>query len=140
MDVKLAVLADFASLTREGKLNILGIFDQVNPAQLPAVVPHAYVVVVYEAGPAEVGLTKELSIVMTDSDGTIMTRIDQSVAVSPPAYAGSRTTIHQINGLMQLTFPSAGLYQLTILINGQEEGSIPLRVAAPPEQVLDAES
>jgi len=36
MRVKLAVLADYASITREGKLNILGIFDEINPQQLPA--------------------------------------------------------------------------------------------------------
>lgn len=33
LDVTLAVLADFASVTREGKLNIMGIFEQVKPYQ-----------------------------------------------------------------------------------------------------------
>ena len=37
MRVVLALLADHASLTNDGKLNVLGIFEAFRPKQMPAV-------------------------------------------------------------------------------------------------------
>ena len=133
MDVKLAVLADFASVTREGKLNILGIFDEVNPATLPAVLPIIYVVVMLEAGAAEVDSEKNIALVLVDADGVTKMRIEQSLTVPPPPRPGSRTEIHQINALVQMPFEQAGLYQFVILVNGEEKDTISLRVNEPIE-------
>jgi hypothetical protein len=35
MEVTLAVLADYANVTGSGKLNVMGIFGEVNPPVLP---------------------------------------------------------------------------------------------------------
>ena len=139
MNVKLAVLADFASITREGKVNILGIFDQMQAARLPAGVPIFYIVVVYEAGPAEAGQEKDTAIVLTDEDGAPKARIEQKVKVEAPPFPGSRRTINQVNGISGLRFEKAGVYQFAILVNGQEEGTISLRVH-PPKEATDVTS
>jgi hypothetical protein len=79
MDVKLAVLADFASITREGKLNILGIFDEINAPKLPVQLPIFYLVASYEAGPAEFETEKSTQIAVTDADGNVMVRLEQKI-------------------------------------------------------------
>jgi hypothetical protein len=43
VDVTLAVLADYANVSQEGKLNILGVFQEVNPVAFPAGVPQMFV-------------------------------------------------------------------------------------------------
>ena len=134
MNVKMSVLADFASITREGKLNILGIFDEINPNSLPTALPIFYIVVVYDAGPAEVGSSKRTALVLHDADGVVKARLEQSLTVQPPARAGRRTTMNQVHGVVQFPFDSEGDYQFAILINEQEEGTISLRVNPPTEE------
>ena len=133
MDVKLAVLADFASITREGKLNILGIFDEINPPNLPAQLPIFYVVVSYEAGPAEFDTEKSTQIALTDADGDVMVRLEQRITVPRAIRPGTRSTMNQISGIVGLPFPKAGDYQFAILVDGREEKTIRLRINEPRE-------
>jgi len=128
MKVKLAVLADFASITRERKLNILGIFDELNTAEFPAQLPIFYVVVAYDAGPAEFDSEKATHIVLTDDDGNEMVRLEQKITVSRARRPGTRSTMNQITGIAGLPFPKAGEYQFVVLIDGGEAATIPLRV------------
>jgi len=128
MNVKLAVLADFASITRERKLNILGIFDEVNTPILPVQLPIFYVVVAYEAGPVEFDSEKATQIVLTDDDGNEMVRLEQKITVSRAKRPGTRSTMNQITGIAGLPFPKAGDYQFAILIDGGEATTIRLRV------------
>jgi hypothetical protein len=128
MDVRLAVLADFASITREGKLNILGIFDEINTQNLPVQLPVFYVVVSYEAGPAEFDTKKSTQIAVTDDDGNVMVRLEQDITVSRARRPGTRSTMNQIIGIAGLPFPKAGDYQFAVLIDGGEAGTIRLRV------------
>lgn len=44
MDVNLALLADYANVSQDGKLNIMGIFQEVNPPVLPFALPQMYLV------------------------------------------------------------------------------------------------
>jgi len=133
MEVKLAVLADFASITREGKLNILGIFDEINPPKLPAQLPIFYVVVSYEAGPAEFETEKSTQIVVTDADGQVMIRLEQKIMVSRASRPGTRSTMNQISGIVGFPFPKAGDHQFAILIDGRKDTTIRLRVNEPKE-------
>src|ERR1700748_2256863 len=45
MHVAFALFADAANLSQEGKLNILGVFDALQVAALPAIHPRAHLVV-----------------------------------------------------------------------------------------------
>ena len=128
MDVKLAVLADFAGITREGKLNILGIFDEINTPKFPVQLPIFYVVVSYEAGPAEFDTEKSTQIAVTDADGNVMVRLEQKITVPRASRPGTRSTMNQISGIVGLPFPKAGDYQFAILIDGREGETIRLRV------------
>ncbi len=55
MEVPLAVLADSANVSREGKLNIMDIFSQLSGQSLPVRCPHIALVFALEAHAAERG-------------------------------------------------------------------------------------
>src|SRR5437764_15334357 len=55
MQVSFALFADAANLSQEGKLNILGVFDALQVATLPAVHPRAHLVVHLKGTQLDVG-------------------------------------------------------------------------------------
>jgi len=55
MHVSFALFADAANLSQEGKLNILGVFDALQVAALPAVHPRAHLVLHIKGTGADVG-------------------------------------------------------------------------------------
>ena len=55
MHVSFALFADAANLSQEGKLNILGVFDALQVATLPAVHPRAHLVVHLKGTRRDVG-------------------------------------------------------------------------------------
>jgi hypothetical protein len=134
MDVKLAVLADHASISLEGKLNIMGIFDEINPPRLPVALPIFYVVVSYSTRATEFEADKNLEIALQTEDGRILVRLQQLVHVPRPPRPGARGTVNQVHALVGLPFEDEGSYQFVISVDGQPIGDIPLRVNAPVTQ------
>jgi hypothetical protein len=131
MDVKLAVLADFASISREGKLNIMGIFDEINAPSFPVALPIFYVVVSYSARATEFETDKTLQIALQTEDGNILLRLEQAVRVPRPPRAGTRGTVNQVHALAGLPFEGPGSYEFVLSVDGHPEGAIPLRINAP---------
>ena len=128
MEVKFAVLADHASITREGKLNVLGIFDVINTSKLPVGLPLFYVVVAYEAGAAEFDSTKQIEIVLCDEDGNRLLALSQELKVGRPQTIGTLVTANQIAGIVGCQFSKTGNYQFDILLNGDSKKTISLRL------------
>ena len=133
MEVSLAVLADFASVSQEGKVNVMGVFQEINAPVLPWVHPQMFVVVTFVAGAAEFDSRRTLRIVFSTEDGKAMATIEQQVTVPRHPRAGERSLINQIVGLAGLRFERPGNYQFAILVDGDEKRTIPLRVHPPPQ-------
>ncbi|MCE9601658.1 MAG: hypothetical protein K8S21_05500 [Gemmatimonadetes bacterium] len=55
MHVSFALFADAANISQEGKLNILGVFDALQVAAVPAVHPRATMIVRLKALPDDIG-------------------------------------------------------------------------------------
>jgi hypothetical protein len=131
MEVGLAVLADFASTTAEGKLNIMGIFGEINAPTLPFVLPTVvYLVVQFDVSLAETGSEKSLQVRLMDDEGRPIIDMHQPVTVPQAARPGGRVQINNVIGLGGLRFDRAGDYQFAVLVNGEEKKAIPLRVNA----------
>ncbi len=62
MKIIFSVLADSANITREGKLNILGIFDSIQVQQFPVTCPQMQFVMRFEADRAEAGKSKKAEV------------------------------------------------------------------------------
>ncbi len=131
MEVTLAVLADCANLTQEGKLNIMGIFQEVNPPFLPFTLPQMYLIVSFVAGPAEFNSVKNIRIALLDGDGKEMLAFEGQVQVPRPPKSGRRAFINQFVGLNGVKFDRPGDYEFSILIAGETRGTVPLHVNEP---------
>jgi hypothetical protein len=131
MDVNLAVLADYANVSQDSKLNIMGIFQEVNPPVLPFALPQMYLVVSFVAGPAEFGSVKNIRIVLLDNDGNEMLALEAQAQVPRPPRPGRRAFINQVIGLNGITFQRPGDYAFSILVGGETKETVGLHVNEP---------
>jgi hypothetical protein len=130
MNIQIAVLCD-AATESAGKLNLLGAFDAIQAAQLPAVHPQCSIALRMTFNKVEEGAHK-LRINFVDEDGkSIMQAIDLPFQVAMPEDAHFITT-NIIVSMQQLRFAKAGLYSIDVAIDGRQEVAIPLIVKQPP--------
>jgi len=139
MDVTLALLADYANVTREGKLNVMGLFTIINVATLPWVHPQMQLVLELEAGPAEWDTQKNIEIKRMDQAAITVFAIGGSVKV-PRGEPGKRVHVNSIMTFGNVKFDAEGDYVFTILIGGETKREIPLRVNFVPQPPLPAKT
>jgi hypothetical protein len=131
VDVTVAVLADYANLSQDGKLNIMGIFQEINPPTMPFTLPQMYLVMSFSAGPAEFNTTRDIRIPLLHSDGQEILAMEAQMRVPRARRPGSRAYINETIGLAGTTFPQAGDYAFHILIGDDEKAVVPLHVNKP---------
>ena len=136
MDVALALLADYANVTREGKLNVMGLFTIINAPRLPWVHPQMQLVLQFEAGPAEWDTQKEIQVKLLDADANPVLDVHGSVKV-PRGEAGRRVHINSIMTFTNAKFSAEGDYVFAVLIGGETKKEIPLRVMYAPKTPPD---
>lgn len=133
MKVTLAVLADYANITREGKLNIMGIFDVIHAQNFPVTHPQMQLVMRFEADISESGKTKKLEIQLMDDDGKRLFVLGGEFTLGqgqPGQVIGS----NQILTINMMKFEQPGNYEFKILINDELKAEVPLKVMkySPP--------
>ena len=133
MNISLAVLADSANVSQEGKLNILGNFASINASKFPARHPQMQLVLRMEASPAEVGRKENMEVVMLDADGERIASFNADFTVPAPTSPGHPVQIQTIISLRDTVFPRAGQYGIYVLINGNEEAMVPLTLTLTGE-------
>ena len=133
MEVTLAVLCDYAFRSDVGKLNILGVFEELMPAMLPVVHPQMYLVVSYEASAAEVGQQKHIRTTLLEEDGSEVLSLEVGTTVQQPVRPGIPVHLNSVFGLSQVQFTNPGDYAFHILIGGEEKRRVPLHVYPPPQ-------
>ncbi len=133
MKVTLAVLADYANITREGKLNILGIFDVIHAQNFPMTHPQMQLVMRFEADIAEAGKTKKLEIKLMDADGKTLFVLNGSFTLGQ-GQPGEVMVSNQILTINMMKFENPGSYEFKILINDELKAEVPLKVVkyTPP--------
>jgi hypothetical protein len=131
MDLTLAVLCDYANVSADGKLNILGIFTEINAGAFPAMTGTFYLVTSFSAGPAESGQQKVISIAFLDADGHDLGRFESQITIPLPARPGSQAIVNQIARLDGVAFPKLGGYSFAVLVGGEQKGSVEVHVNPP---------
>lgn len=127
MEVNLAVLADYSNISREGKLNILGIFDTIQSRAFPATHLQMQLVMRLEASAAESGQTKTVEIKLLDADGKELfgVRGQMELKALKAAHPIKNDHILQLNNIV---FEKPGDYAFHVLINGDEKAVVPLKL------------
>ncbi|MCH8911310.1 MAG: hypothetical protein IH867_11335 [Chloroflexi bacterium] len=128
MKVTLGVLADFASISADGKLNIMGIFNQVNPTSLPASILTPFLVLKFEAEITEVDTPRTIVIKLVDADGSQLLSGEQEITLKRPDKPGVRPNFNLFTRFPALVLPKAGDYSFEIIIDKDHKFSVPLRV------------
>lgn len=127
MEIKIAVLADAANVSSEGKLNITGIFNRLNASAFPVRWPSMTLVVRFEAHGNEVG-DHNLAVRIVDEDGSELARIEGMLHLGEPDDPGLPIIAQLISGIQDAVFAHPGTYAFDILIDGRYLGSTPLHV------------
>jgi hypothetical protein len=130
MEVDLAVVADAANVSQEGKLNILGVFDTIWAREFPF--RHAAMVFVLRvrADFTDQG-AHELEIRLMDADGAQLFKAEGPLKV-PGGPPGRPIKPHVIMGLSGISFPGPGDYSFEVKIDERHLKSVPLWVMEAP--------
>ena len=126
MQVKLALLADYANVTAEGKLNILGIFDRIRVQDVPVVHPQMHLILRLEAHAAERGRSHPVEIRLHDPDGQTVFEVRGEVV--PHGAVGHAIATNQILTLNNLQLTKTGGYTFVVLVNNDLKYELPLEV------------
>lgn len=127
MEVDLAVLADAANRSDNGKLNILGVFDSLTLGpDFPAHSPTFAIVVRVVLHRTELG-EHRFELRVADADGREISKLDGTFDVKRKK-SDPRPVRAAIVLQAQVNFPAPGDYTFDILLDGRWEQAIPLRV------------
>jgi hypothetical protein len=130
MHVSFALFADAANLSQEGKLNVLGVFDALQVASLPAIHPRAHLVVHLKGTGSDVGQHTVTFRWLNPTGNELWNSSgDLNVGAPPPG-----VTEMDLPLIAQLDLPmdAAGGYVMAIAIDGDHtvDVSVQVRTAA----------
>jgi hypothetical protein len=135
MHVTFALFADAANLSQEGKLNILGVFDALQVATLPAMHPRATLVVHLKGSVADAG-THRVSLQWMSPSGTELWSSDGELGVTSPP-SGVLDMDFPLIAQLDLPLDLAGGYVMRVGLDGTMHAEIPLQVrSAQPMPVV----
>jgi hypothetical protein len=128
-------ICDYATISKEGKLSAIGIFDRINISAVPYVHPLMHVAFELSLHPAELGLPFQLMVRLAEPDGGVMVELSANGQVNGKAAAGTIVRVPQIFAFAGVPFPRVGSYSLDIFVNGDHKQTSAIQVStAPPGQ------
>jgi hypothetical protein len=127
MQVALALLADGANVTREGKLNLFGIFDTIFARSFPTTHPQMQLVLRFEAAPGEAGSRRTVEVQFLAGDGRPLFRLPGAMTVQQRA-VGDMVRMDQIVTLNNVQLEHPGRYRFHVLVDGELAAAVPLYV------------
>lgn len=121
-----ALFADAANLSQEGKLNVLGVFDALHVASLPAVHPRATLVVRLKASPDDAG-THALALTWVAPGGDEVWSSSGEVEVHTPPPGATEVDIPVIAAI-DLPIAEAGVHIMRVELDAEVEAEVGLHV------------
>jgi len=131
MKLSLALLADYANISREGKMNVMGVFDSIYAAAFPCKHPHMQLVTQFSLELGEEGLAREVSVVLVNPDGKVLFRHRGRLGGSAQAESTTRKSAYILQ-LNNTTFPSVGDHEIRISLDGELMTTLSLTLLALP--------
>jgi hypothetical protein len=106
LKLKLFTLCDYANLSQDGKLSVMGIFDQIFINDTPSQHPRMFVVAVLEGLPNE---HKHLKLIISDPLGQENIKQELKVTLGPNGMA------NLLAELGNLPLPTTGEYTIKLM-------------------------
>jgi hypothetical protein len=126
MHVSFALFADAANLSQEGKLNILGVFDALQVASLPAIHPRAHLVVHLKGTGVDMG-AHTVSFRWLSPSGQELWNSSGDLNVGAPPPGVSEMDLPLIAQL-DLPMDAVGGYTMAIAIDGNHTLDVGIQV------------
>jgi hypothetical protein len=127
----MALIADEANLSQEGKLNVLGAFDRIAATSYPMVHPKMVFVFRIEAGYGDGGLAVPVRLRLMDADGTALFEAGGEI-IAPEVQPGDFATAHQLFTMLGIAFPQPGIYKFVINLGDLPPHETPLSAVQTP--------
>ena len=135
MHVTFALFADAANLSQEGKLNILGVFDALQVASLPALHPRATLVVHLKGSVADTG-SHRVTLQWMSPAGTELWSSDGELGIAAPP-SGVLDMDFPLIAQLDLPLDLGGSYVMRVALDGALHAEVPLQVrSAQPQPVV----
>lgn len=131
MELKLALICETARERSDGRLDIIGVFDELHAPAFPAVQERMTVVFVMEWSADEVG-SQPFRADMVHSNGRKILGLEGHTVVHP-AGAG-RAITRLIQPLEKVVFPAAGDYHFELVAGGSMMDVAGLRLTERPAE------
>lgn len=132
VDLILAVAADGANLSAEGKLNILGVFDVIHPpTPFPFVMPSLYLAFIIRVDAEDFDQAVEMRIIMTDEQHTEVAEVAGTLRMPPMVPERDWTTVAQVVGLGGPVFHRAGTHFIRFFLGNHDPKVIRIHVNQP---------
>lgn len=125
MKIPVALVADDANLSQEGKLNVLGSFDRIAAPQFPTVHPKMVFVFRVQAEFADAGRSFAVRVRLMDEDGGVLFEASGDLA-APEVPPGMFLSASQIFTLVGVRFPRPGTYKFVVNLEQMEPHEVPL--------------
>jgi hypothetical protein len=126
MHVSFALFADAANLSQEGKLNILGVFDALQVASLPAIHPRAHLVVHLKGTGVDMG-SHTVSFRWLSPSGQELWNSSGDLNVGAPPPGAAEMDLPLIAQL-DLPMDAVGGYTMAIAIDGNHTLDVGIQV------------
>lgn len=121
LSTEIFLLCDYATVSQEQKLSIIGIFDQFFVANLPTQWSRMFLVAVLKGEP---GREYPLMLRLIPPQETEQKFPDREIKVT----LGHNGRANLMTELVNFPLPLAGLYQVKLLTDGQEISQLEFRV------------
>jgi hypothetical protein len=130
MLLRYAILCDFANVTQEGKLNILGVFDRLFAVNFPAIHRELFLVTCIETEPEDEGGQHEMQVQLINQDANVLADLRGQINLGP-----GKQIINQLHVFQDLRFETPGAYQFNIFLNNRNVKTIDLELQHVPQQM-----
>lgn len=123
----LFLVADYANITREGKLNVMGIFNDIYSFNFPARHSSMHLVCKLGAELGEYGQSRDFTVKLLDEDANQIMDVSGQFQV-PKGERGRKPEVNIILELKDIVFPKPGIYQFVIFVEKDHKGELSLYV------------
>jgi hypothetical protein len=117
------LLCDYAFLSIDRKVNIIGVFETINAQKFP--VTHPKFVIVGSVVPSKKSFKMSLNIIEKESSSSILGDIHERDVNLPAEHEQNFNFIVEV---INTNFTKPGLYNVEIKIDGKVIGEVPLRL------------
>jgi hypothetical protein len=123
----LFLAADYANVTREGKLNAMGIFNDVYSYEFPARYSSLHLVAKLGTELGEIEQTRDFTVSLLDEDAQPIFDLSGQFEI-PKGERGRKPEVNLIFELKDIVFPRPGTYEFVLSIEKDQKEQLSLYV------------